>query len=77
MEEPSKLILGGDIQQDRVNAARQNMPRPKKGRKKRELTIRQWDARHLPLEDGSIDKIATNLPFGKQVGSQERIGRLI
>jgi 23S rRNA G2445 N2-methylase RlmL len=33
--------------------------------------IRQWDARHLPLDDASVDKIATNPPFGKQLrGSQ-------
>lgn len=70
---PSKLILGGDIKKDRVNAARQNMPQARKGRKKRELTIRQWDARQLPLDDGSIDKVATNLPFGKQVGSRQKL----
>jgi len=70
---PSKAILGGDIQEDRVNAARQNMPRPRKGRKKRQITIRQWDARQLPLEDGSVDKVATNLPFGKQIGTQREL----
>lgn len=70
---PSKLILGGDVQDDRVNASRQNMPRPRKGRKKRELTIRQWDARQLPLDDSSVDKVATNLPFGKQIGTQQEL----
>lgn len=73
---PSKLILGGDIKKDHVNAARQNMPQPRKGRKKRELTIRQWDARQLPLDDDSIDKVATNLPFGKQVGSRQELDGL-
>ena len=73
---PSKEILGGDIQPDRVNASRQNMPPPKKGRKMRELSIRQWDARQLPLDDAVVDKIATNLPFGKQVGSKRELEAL-
>ncbi len=73
---PSQLILGGDIEPDRVGAARQNMPKPRKGRKKRALSIRQWDARQLPLEDASIDKVATNLPFGKQIGSRQELDSL-
>jgi len=27
----------------------------------------QWDAGTLPLDASSIDKVATNLPFGRQV----------
>jgi tRNA (guanine6-N2)-methyltransferase len=34
-------------------------------------TIRPWDARTLPLDDASVTRILTNLPFGKQVGSHE------
>jgi tRNA (guanine6-N2)-methyltransferase len=70
---PSKEILGGDIDPDSVNAARQNMPQPKKGRQQRKLTIRQWDARQLPLDEGYVDKVATNLPFGKQVGKAQNL----
>jgi 23S rRNA G2445 N2-methylase RlmL len=73
---PSQLILGGDNVPDRVSAARQNMPKPRKGRKKRTISIRQWDARQLPLEDASVDKVATNLPFGKQIGTRQELDSL-
>lgn len=73
---PSQLILGGDNEPDRVDAARQNMPYQRKGRKKRTISIRQWDARQLPLEDASIDKVATNLPFGKQIGTRQELDSL-
>jgi 23S rRNA G2445 N2-methylase RlmL len=69
----SALILGGDLEADRVAAARQNMPKPRKGRKKRSIHIRQWDARQLPLEDASVDKAATNLPFGRQIGTRKEL----
>ncbi len=73
---PSELILGGDIEPDRVAAARQNMPKARKGRKKRPLNIRQWDAQQLPLEDASVDKAVTNLPFGRQIGSKQELSAL-
>ena len=52
------------------------MPKPRKGRKKRAISIRQWDVRQLPLDDSSIDKVATNLPFGKQIGSRQQLDNL-
>lgn len=66
-------LLGGDIDQERVDAARKNVrgSRKKPAPGDPQPDIRQWDARKLPLEDASIDKVATNLPFGKQLrGSQ-------
>lgn len=66
---PYKQILGGDIDEVRVDAARQNLPRRRKGRKESTVSVRQWDARELPLENDSVNKVATNLPFGKQIGS--------
>ena len=38
--------------------------------------IRQWDARKLPLDDASIDKVACNLPFGKQLRASENPAKL-
>jgi SAM-dependent methyltransferase len=70
---PFGQILGGDILPDRVQAARQNVL----GRRREErITIRQWDAQKLPLDDGAVDKVATNFPFGKQVGSPAELPRL-
>ncbi len=63
---PYAQILGGDIDTERVDASRKNV-RDHKGGRLPNLEIRQWDARELPLEDNSVDKVATNLPFGKQI----------
>lgn len=73
---PSKEILGGDLGQERVNACRQNMPKTKKDRQKGKISVRQWDARHLPLDEGTVDKVASNLPFGKQLGSPQELEEL-
>lgn len=73
---PYKKILGGDIDERRVEAARQNLPKRRKGRKEGQVSIRQWDARNLPLENGSVDKVATNLPFGKQIASRQDLEAL-
>lgn len=72
----AKEILGGDLDNTRVDASQKNMPPAKKGRKKRNVSIRKWDARQLPLENHSVDKVATNLPFGKQIGSKHELESL-
>jgi tRNA G10 N-methylase Trm11 len=48
---------GSDIDPDAVSAARANLPG---------TVITQADAANLPCPDGSLDAVATNLPFGKQ-----------
>lgn len=73
---PYTKILGGDIDEARVDAARQNLPQNRKGRKKNLISVRQWDAQSLPLEDQTINKVATNLPFGKQIGSRQNLETL-
>ena len=37
------------------------------------LHLQQWDARSLPLRSGSIDRIVTNLPWGRQVQVDEEM----
>lgn len=66
-----KLLLGGDINPEAVAATQKNI-----GPRYKPIEIRQWDARHLPLADGSVSAIVTNLPFGKQIGTGEEIRRL-
>ncbi len=76
---PYGRILAGDIDQERVDAARKNVrgSRKKPGASDRaQPDIRQWDARQLPLEDASIDKVATNLPFGKQLRGNQTPAKL-
>lgn len=59
------LILAGDSDPEAVAATRDNV-----GRRYQPIEIRQWDARSLPLEAGSVSVIACNLPFGKQIGTE-------
>ena len=37
------------------------------------VVIRQWDARELPLGEGTVDKVVSNLPFGEQILHQDEI----
>ncbi len=75
---PFARLLGGDIEPERVDAARKNVrgSRKKPGANAMQPDIRQWDARKLPLDDASVDKVATNLPFGKQLRGSETPARL-
>lgn len=75
---PAARILGGDIEPERVDAARKNVrgSRKKPNPADNQPDIRPWDARQLPLEDGSVDKVATNLPFGKQLRGAESPAKL-
>lgn len=48
---------GGDIAPDAVEVARRNAPGAE---------VIEWDVRHLPLPDASVDAVVSNLPFGRQ-----------
>lgn len=64
------LLLGGDFDGAALQAAAQNI-----GPKHKPRQLIKWDADCLPLSSGSVDKIATNLPFGKKIGSRhENVG---
>ncbi|MEE8392238.1 MAG: methyltransferase domain-containing protein [Anaerolineae bacterium] len=65
MIERHTLLLGGDADSAALQAAAQNI-----GPKHKPRQLVKWDAGHLPLPSGSVDKVATNLPFGKQIGSR-------
>ncbi len=64
-------VLGGDSDARSVEAARQNLSGLGEG-----WRVARWDARKLPLEAGSVDALATNPPFGKQIGSRQEIEEL-
>jgi SAM-dependent methyltransferase len=59
-------LIGGDINPDAVAAARANL-----GRKHKPWELYAWDATRLPLSDASVDRIITNPPWGRQVGSRD------
>ena len=54
-------IYGGDLRDEAVSAALTNI-----GNKYKPITVQAWDARDLPFDSQTIDKIVCNLPFGKQ-----------
>jgi 23S rRNA G2445 N2-methylase RlmL len=62
--------LGGDIEMGAVRATAANV------RHLGTAHLVRWDARRLPLADGSIDHIVSNPPFGKQLERPESIGPL-
>ena len=55
-------LLCGDIAEDAVQAASANLRAAGL-----DVSAQRWDATDLPLEDGSVCKIATNMPYGKDV----------
>ncbi len=68
---PYGEILGGDIVLEHTLLAQQNLEPLGESE-----ALSRWDARRLPLASASIDKIATNLPFGKQISSAREIKQL-
>ncbi len=63
-------FLGGDIDPGNLRAATANL------RQIGEFELKKWDARRLPLENHSVDRILCNPPFGKQLSTPEEIGPL-
>jgi 23S rRNA G2445 N2-methylase RlmL len=56
------VVLGGDSDPSAVAAARANVEAAGVS-----AEIRQWDAQALPIANASIDRIVSNLPWGRQV----------
>lgn len=61
-----KQLLGGDRREEALAVARANV-----GPRYKPIELRQWDARDLPLDAGSVSAAAVNLPFGRQVGTPD------
>ena len=59
-----RLLLGGDISAGALAAAAENI-----GPRHKPRQLFHWDANALPLADQSVNKVATNLPFGVQMSS--------
>jgi tRNA (guanine6-N2)-methyltransferase len=59
--------LAGDIDKKALSAARSNL------RRFRGVHLARWDAHRLPLADSMCRRIASNPPFGKQLGRPDEI----
>ncbi|SHE51277.1 23S rRNA G2445 N2-methylase RlmL [Seinonella peptonophila] len=66
LDYPVRQMFGGDISTKSIQVARRNL-----GNRKVKLSV--WDIRKLPLVEGSIDTIISNLPFGKQIETREKM----
>lgn len=62
-----KRIFGGDIDTAAVSSAKSNSSLAHKN-----IEVNKWDARKLPVGDSSVDKIVSNLPWGRKVGTPEQ-----
>jgi tRNA (guanine6-N2)-methyltransferase len=62
--------LGGDVDAGAARAASVNL------RRIAPAVLARWDAAHLPLASASVDRILSNPPFGKKLGTPEEIGPL-
>ncbi len=66
-----RFLLGGDSDPHAMAAARTNV-----GPRHKPLELVPWDAAELPLREGSVTKIVTNLPWGIKSGSHAGNARL-
>ena len=66
-----KMLLGGDSNPEGLAAARENV-----GPRYKPIELRQWDATALPIPDGEVTRIITNLPWGRKFGSHHDNRRL-
>jgi tRNA G10 N-methylase Trm11 len=71
-------ILGGDRDWAALRATRANLEYFRRDDTDQIFPwpLLRWDARQLPLRSGSVDVIACNPPFGKQISPDEDIGLL-
>lgn len=72
---PYAQMIAGDVVRDHVWATRQNVEALRKEPPAAFSTLHA-NATKLPLATGSISKVATNLPFGKQIGSPKAVQKL-
>jgi SAM-dependent methyltransferase len=66
-----KMLLGGDSDPQALGAARDNV-----GPRYKPIELREWDASALPIGDGQVTRIITNLPWGRKLGSHAENRRL-
>ncbi len=66
-----QMLLGGDTDRDALAAARTNI-----GPRYKPIELHPWDAAAIPLTDGSVSPIVTNLPWGLKHGSHAENRRL-
>ena len=64
-------LIGGDVSTEALDATVTNFGRQHKPRQ-----FFHWDARSLPLQPNTVDKIVCNLPFGETIGNVPQLTNL-
>ncbi len=64
-------LIGGDVSTAALGATVANF-----GRQHQPRQFFRWDARKLPMQRGTVDKIVCNLPFGQTVGNLPQLTNL-
>jgi 23S rRNA G2445 N2-methylase RlmL len=67
LTEYNGFLIGGDIREEAVAMTRRNARFASV-----DINVSTWDARSLPLDQASVTRIITNMPFGKQISSHEQ-----
>jgi len=62
--------IGGDQDAEAVAAAKSNGAMAEVN-----INVQKWDGRAVPLKDASVDKVVTNLPWGRQVEVESSLTR--
>ena len=73
---PYGQLWGGDIVHKYVKATRRNLFPGRRQRRPKPIYFYGGNGRFLPFPTQTIDKVAVNLPFGKQIGSKAEIKQL-
>ncbi len=68
---PVSREVGGDMRSEAITMARRNARAADVA-----VSWHVWDAQALPLDDASVTRVITNLPFGKQIDTPEGNERL-
>lgn len=63
---PYLIATGGDANPEAIDAASENLLNVK-----RQLSVTQWDATRLPIPSRTVSRIASNLPFGRQLSASD------
>ncbi len=66
-----RYLIGGDVSTEALDATVTNF-----GRKHQPRQFFHWDARTLPLQPNTVDKIVCNLPFGETIGNMPQLTNL-
>ncbi len=66
-----RYLIGGDISTTALDATATNF-----GRQHQPRQFFRWDARTLPLQSNTVDKIVCNLPFGETIENVRQLANL-